>query len=663
MRSRFQIWRGCDSPPPPLRELKAGPVTAMLDGIDLRYIRWGSTEVVRRVYVAVRDPEWNTLPCDFRMLRTDVADDRFVLEFVVRHESDDIHYVWTGRIVGTADGTIRYAMDGEALSDFQYNRIGICVLHPDEVCAGKFYRGGAGGTVFQGRLPEHIGAQRFENGRYVALTEPFDHLSIQVQGNIEVKFDFTGDLFEIEDQRNWVDASFKTYCTPLRLGVPHRLVRGAHLAQSVSVGVKSQTPAARQASDPGRELSVGAPLGKRLPAIGFRLSDRPEPWEPREVERLRLAAPDHLRIDLTLVDDEYENTLRRGMQAAADLDCALEIGLHYSEHSADRLGKLASMLRDKARVARWLIFMEGARSAHASETTPAHLIELARERLSSSVGRADFVGGTDMNFAELNRTRPVTSVCDAICYSIAAQVHAFDDFSMSETFSGQGATVRSAQTFSGGLPVVVSPITLKPRSNLFAIEGRENKKKPDHLPDSVDPRQLSLYGAVWTLGSIKALSEQGAASLTYYETTGWSGLMEHPQGSPLPGRFPSTPGMIYPLYAVFADLAEWKQAEMLAMSSSHPLELVGIALKERSRTLLLIGNLTGSEQAITVRSIPGEEAAVRFLDETSVDRLQADPAAFRCGGEPGRVEGGRVELRMKPYGLAKLVVATAGNTL
>lgn len=33
--------------------------------------------------------------------------------------------------------------------------------------------------------------------------------------------EFEGDVFEMEDQRNWTDASYKTYCTPW--GCPSRL--------------------------------------------------------------------------------------------------------------------------------------------------------------------------------------------------------------------------------------------------------------------------------------------------------------------------------------------------------------------------------------------------------------------------------------------------------
>ena len=33
---------------------------------------------------------------------------------------------------------------------------------------------------------------------------------------------FDGDIFEMEDQRNWTDASYKIYSTPLRLPFPCR---------------------------------------------------------------------------------------------------------------------------------------------------------------------------------------------------------------------------------------------------------------------------------------------------------------------------------------------------------------------------------------------------------------------------------------------------------
>ena len=43
---------------------------------------------------------------------------------------------------------------------------------------------------------------------------------------IDTEIAFEGEVFEMEDQRNWSDASFKTYCRPLSLPMPYRLSAG-----------------------------------------------------------------------------------------------------------------------------------------------------------------------------------------------------------------------------------------------------------------------------------------------------------------------------------------------------------------------------------------------------------------------------------------------------
>ncbi len=125
---------------------------------------------------------------------------------------------------------------------------------------------------------------------------------------------------------------------------------------------------------------------------------------------------------------------------------------------------------------------------------------------------------------------------DFITYSINPQVHAFDNLSLVETLSAQGETVKSARKFSNNKPISVSPITLKMRFNPNATAPEANMKS-DQLPPQVDVRQMSLFGAAWTLGSLKYLCESETHSLTYYETTGWRGVMETELGSHLPEKF------------------------------------------------------------------------------------------------------------------------------
>ena len=42
-------------------EIKAGPLNLIYEAGDLRYIKFNEIEIVRRVYIAVRDHNWDTI--------------------------------------------------------------------------------------------------------------------------------------------------------------------------------------------------------------------------------------------------------------------------------------------------------------------------------------------------------------------------------------------------------------------------------------------------------------------------------------------------------------------------------------------------------------------------------------------------------------------------
>ena len=135
------------------------------------------------------------------------------------------------------------------------------------------------------------------------------------------------------------------------------------------------------------------------------------------------------------------------------------------------------------------------------------------------------------------------------------------------------------------------------------VPTRRDRPWPDDLPGNVDVRQASLFGAGWTVGSVRYLASSGAAALTYYETTGWLGLMERAAGSPMPDRFPSTPGMVFPLYHVFADLGEWKGAGLLDVRTSDPLIVEGLAVRGSDGVHALVANLTDQPRTVSSRSV------------------------------------------------------------
>jgi D-apionolactonase len=612
-----------DAPPQDLRILCAGPLTVALDGIDLRYVRAGKVEVVRRIYAAVRDRNWNTVPGRVSGLEIDDRGDSFEIRYRVHHVSRDVDFAWGGLIAGDADGRISLVLDGAAGRDLLYNRIGFCVLHPFRETAGRPYRARTSEGDTAGSFPTLVGPQRFENGVYLPLFPSFDRLEIDLADGSTARFAFEGDLWETEDQRNWTDASFKTYCTPIKLGFPHELREGGQVVQRVDVSVAGIPPKA--GTQPRRTepvLRIGKPTGRTAARLGLAAPSDGVPAASREIELLRALDLDHLRAEARLAEPGWEARLDSALELRRQLDVELELAVFLRPEHERELDRLAARVAGVP-IARVLVVPGGAQTATPLETTPVGLVQLVRRHL----GAAPITGGTDLNFCELNRTRPEAERMDGIFYPIHPQVHAFDDISLVETLEAQADTVETALTFARGKPVIVSPITLKRRFNAVAT-AEEPGPGEGELPDPVDQRQPSLLAAAWTNGSVKYLSEAGASSLTYFETTGWRGVLERESGSPLPERFRSRAGEVFPLYHVLGDLGALKGGALLECRVDDPLAAVAVAVVHGDGTTVLVSSLQARPQTVRVEGLAGP-ARIRRLNSETAAHAAANPEAFR----------------------------------
>ncbi|MBA3450682.1 MAG: hypothetical protein H0T18_05665, partial [Chloroflexia bacterium] len=328
---------GREEPLPQRVDVRAGPLTAVLEGGDLRYVTVGDDPVVLRLYAAVRDRNWNTI--EPRYLSYEVAhdDNGFTVTFEAEHVGGDVDFVWTGSITGTPDGVITATMDGVARKDFQRNRIGWCVLHPMAVAGEAASTETPDGTV-EGVFPVLIAPhQPFFDMQSIAHRTP---------GGGDVVIRFEGDLWEMEDQRNWTDASFKTYCTPLRDPYPVEVKAGTKIRQTVTIqvlgadssllvgkglrgeagggsrlseGPPSPAAAHRQgfphAGRPGGEayrvptITIGGQPAMPLPPIGLGVASHGQPLIQEEVAALRRLRLAHLRVTLELTRPEWEERL------------------------------------------------------------------------------------------------------------------------------------------------------------------------------------------------------------------------------------------------------------------------------------------------------------------------------------------------------------------
>ena len=636
------LYYGKDEPLPEQAQLRAGPLSMIFEAGDLRYIRFGDHEILRRIYVAVRDHNWDTILPQLSDVQIEGEGDAFRITYDVENKAADVDFFWRGTIAGDANGTITFSMDGEARSTFHRNRIGFCVLHPMS-CAGVPCRiEKVDGTVEESTYPIAIAPQHLIDGE-IKPVAPFNNMRAvryEVTSGVEAEVRFEGEIFEMEDQRNWTDASYKTYGTPLSEPFPVEVAAGTKISQRVTLTLNTPNESSTETQDTTTQpltFGISSDDSRSLPKIGLGVASHGEPLDTREVERLKQLNLSHLRVDIDLTQPDYESALRGATDEAQALGVSLELALFLTDAAAEELRGFATVVeRVKPPIWTYLIF-------HKTEaSTSAQWVDLARRYLTG----AKIGAGSNAYFTDLNRGRPSVEALDLVCYSINPQVHAFDNSSLIETLAAQAVTVESARQFVDGLPIAVTPVTLLARFNPNAT-GPEPEPAPGELPPQVDIRQMSLFGAGWTLGSIKYLSESGASSITYYETSGWRGVMETANGSPLPEKFRSLPGGVFPLYHVLADVGDFVGGEVLVSKSSDPLKVEGIALRKNGKTRTLLANLTPDSQQVKVENLAGA-VRVRHLNETNAQTAMASPEVFRERLGLIQIVEGTLELRPAP---------------
>jgi hypothetical protein len=602
--------------------LRAGPLRLVFDRGGLRWIRLGEREVLRGIHVAVRQEGWATVPVELEDLEIEAEPDAFRIRFVARHRRGGVRYDWVGRIQGGSDGRITCSMDGAARSTFRRNRIGFCVLHPAEACAGRpciveTVDGDRAASIFPSLVAPH---QPFRNVRAILH---------EVTPGVEVEVRMEGETFETEDQRNWSDASFKTYGTPLHLPYPVEVAEGTRLSQSVTVrlfGVTSEPVQEAAATVPGALpkkrnstepviVRVGKAGGLRRPALGLGGAGLGQVGAA-DVECLRSIGLDHLRADLRLAAPGWEARLEGASADAQAIGVPLELALFLPDDPTAVLRDLAgcaSALRP--RVACCLLFASDGTTAEGQAA-------LAREALAGALPAALFGGGTDGHFAELNRRRPSRRGLDRVVFALLPQVHAFDDATMVENLGSLRSIADTARGFAAGVPLGISPVTLRPRADPRPADARVAGQPP--FTD--DPRQATPFAAAWTLGFLAAAAEAGFESLTLFELSGPRGVTES--------------GVAFPVRHALADVAALRGAVVVPARSRRPERVRALALRCDTRTRLFLANVTADPHPVRVEGLsgmarratlgqasPGEEVGAEIeLAPHEIARLDVDVA-------------------------------------
>lgn len=596
------LWYGSSDKLPQQSMLQAGPVSMLYETGVLRYIRFGERELVRSVYSALRDHNWDTVDPVLEEEKIELKEDSFKISFRASYKKGPVDFSAFYEFTGDASGTILCRMQGIAYSDFMRNRIGFCILHPVTDCKGNACR-----------IVHTDGqAETLEFPYFISPHQPFlDIKSMEwsVAPGISAVLEFSGEIFETEDQRNWTDDSYKTYCTPLSRPFPVLVRKGDSVVQEIRFRLEGRVSTPFK----GRENSIrvskfGEPLP--FPKLGVVLPQFGTAINHMDSRILKQLALDHVRVDWHAAPEVNPSNK---LAACAGLGWPLELVVHAQAEYPGFPEHIENTVRNAGVAVERLLLLESG----AKTSSQAFLAEFV-PRLRKLLPGIPIGAGTDAYFAELNRYTPPVDGLDFLSYSINPQVHAFDIASLTETLRAQRETVESCRMHAPDLEVVVSPVTLKPRFNPNAT-GDETQPDPGELPSQVDPRQMSLYGAGWTLGSISQLAAGGVSSITYYEAVGWKGLFQGDKDPEVPEKFHARAGQLFPVYFVMSEITGTKSKVFQPAEVSDLLRISTLWMQTDYGEKIILANHTALDQKVDI-SLPKGQSSLMILDAASAWR-------------------------------------------
>jgi hypothetical protein len=198
------------------RRLSAGPIAAALEGGDLRALAVAGTPLLARVALVPRGVGWTTAPAIEQRVVVDDGGDGFAVAVTTRHQDAQTDIRFDATIAARADGTLRWHARGHALRDQNLLRAGWSVLL-DRRLAGAAYEAITPAGPVRARLPIDVLAQVLDEdgGDDHSSMPALTAMTIALAGAARAQLTLEGSVFELEDQRNWHDASYKLYCPPV----------------------------------------------------------------------------------------------------------------------------------------------------------------------------------------------------------------------------------------------------------------------------------------------------------------------------------------------------------------------------------------------------------------------------------------------------------------
>src|SRR3984893_1207552 len=629
------------------RELRAGPISAVFESGALRYIRYHGEEVLRGIAYIARDKNWGTYAPAIENLKVRQNKDGFSIGYEATCKDTDQAIRYAAKIDARSDGTLKFSAEGTPLSDFLTNRTGFVVPQP------------IAGTV--GRPVEVVHTDGKKNKRkfpkFISPGQPiFEIRSLQHEPipGIAVTVLMEGNKFEMEDHRNWMDASYKTYVCSLLDPWPYTLEKGKSFSQSVTLTVSGKLPKSRPSRSAATTTITLAGTKGRIPQIGLGVPMVEAAAALQAAELIAAAKPQALvcQIDGRERGQEEAAASFRDLSRQTGAPVTLEIILPAKEPADKEVAAIASAVNAAGLIPASVVVtqMHDLKSFQPNTPRPwGPTYEEMPAAAPAALPDAVLGGGMLSYFTELNRKRAPQGVFDFITHTGCPIVHAADEISIMETLETLPWIFASARAMIGKVPYHIGPTSIPCRDNPYGAAVAPNPDNGRVCLCDIDPRQRGLFAAAWKLGYLSAAATAGIDTLALGSATGSQGMIYRKLAHAQPW-FDRGGARVYPTYHVIAGLAAASGTRRINTDSSAPSKVAALAHRSGGGQVLWLANLSGEPQRLKVDGFDGP-ARLHVLDERSFEAAVRGPA-WLDSRDTSIPQAGSLEL--PSYGVARI---------
>ena len=563
--------------------------SVLRDNLFLRNIKYNNIEILKLISFLVRDKNWNNYSPEIIKTSSYNKDQQLHFEFDLKY--GDVEQLEVKLLLSIGSNSVKLIANGKFLTDFWTNRIGFNLLLPLD------------GVVNQ-QVIVSKSDQTTETLKYPLIIQPdqpmvkFNNLSYEMFDSIALNIRFDGIHFEMEDQRNWGDASYKIYSGSLLDPFPYKENKNSAFHQEIEITVREKNNSLETISNQNI-IPLNIQEEYAMPKIGIKVDN-----ETNGIDIVNVDFVYHL-VDFERNTESKPNFNNLPIYLVALID--------HTKKVKDIVKDIKDyILSNKISVDKILIcpkiYLNSFQPAGEWPSVP----KLGDYYKEAKIQLPDvhIFSGMVTNFTELNRKKP-DGKFDGINFSFTPIVHDASDYGVLDTPNSLKYILHSVNNFSKDTPIHIGPMTLGMHFNPYGEKLAANIDQVRLEMTDFDPRHDSLIGLNWTIAVFAETLSKNTKFITIASLKGVHGILTESNQK-------------RPLFYLYEVLLYFKNAKIYKIEKMNSISGVKL-LKEKKMYYLLTNNSSNQTSYILENETLLQES---YLNKNNFDQVSKSQFSF-----------------------------------